>query len=263
MPRIKGRWALVTGASAGIGLAIAEELASCGCHLFLVARRASHLDAESKRLASAYHVQTKFYATDLSKPGAGAQLLDQLGSYPISVLVNNVGFGLTGSFKNAEWSMVSKMIDLNVKFTVEFTRRLLPRLLMVPEGSYIMNVGSVAGFQGVPYFAAYAASKAFVNTFSEGLHAELLDTSVSVTSLEPGQTHTNFFEVAGMTGARITRWGVMSPRQVAVVGVKAMLQKKPKAVPGFMNQVLIFSSRFIPRVLIRRTMSFLFRDLSS
>ncbi len=259
---LNGRWAIVTGASAGIGRAIAEELAARGCHLSLAARREDRLAEIAANLSAKHGVQTTTHPMDLSLPGAAEKLAGALESRPISVLVNNAGFGMTGRYAGADDATVANMLDLNVKFLAEFTRRMLPGLQAREDGARILNVGSVAGFQGVPFFAAYAASKAFVNGFSQGLAWELRGSAVGVTCLAPGQTESEFLDVADMRDAGIARSGVMDAVAVARAGVKAMIAGRETVVPGWLNWARVTASRFAPRAIVRWTITRMFRDLA-
>lgn len=258
---IKNRWALVTGASTGIGKAIAENLAKQGCNLFLVARRDHLLQEIAVQLISKYKVEVKWYALDLTHQGAATMLADQLKRYPVSILINNAGFAVAGKFEQSEWTRLNNMIDLNMRFLTQFTHLMLPRLLAMKDGARILNVGSIAGYQGVPNLVTYAATKAYVNHFTEGLNWELRNTAVKVTCLQPGQTASEFFEVAGVTEAHMANTGLMTCDEVAKVGIKAMIKGQPRLVAGFLNKLLIFSLRFSPRSSVRMVITKLFQDM--
>lgn len=257
---LKNRWAVVTGASSGIGREIACVLAAQGCHLFLVARREEMLRDLSVALAEQYGVDVKWRPIDLTIPSAPADLAEQLEQLPISIVVNNAGFAVAGSFESSDFNAISRMIDLNIRFLTGFCRLMLPRLKARKDGARIMNVGSVAGHQGVPNMAAYAATKAYVNHFTEGLNWELRGTGVAVTSLEPGQTASEFFDVAGVSDVFMAQFGVLRPEAVARIGVSVMVKGKPRHVVGFLNKLLIFSLRITPRFMVRMVITRLFRD---
>jgi len=257
---LKNRFALVTGASSGIGHAIAVELAKRGCNLFLVARREELLRDLSVSLAESYGVDVKWLPLDLTSAGAAVELAAQLEPLPVSIVVNNAGFAVAGSFESSEVDALSRMIALNINFLTVFTRLMLPRLKAMTDGARILNVGSVAGHQGVPYMAAYAASKAYVNHFTEGLNWELRGTPVIATCLEPGQTASDFFDVAGVSHSFMAQFGVLRPQVVARKGVQVMVKGKTRYVVGFMNKLLIFSLRITPRPLVRIVITRLFRD---
>jgi len=256
---LKNRWAVVTGASSGIGKALAQELAERGCCLVLTARREQRLAELAAELNARFGVKTTWRALDLTEPNAAAELAGSLESKPISILVNNAGVALSGPFQEAD--RLAAMIALNTVFLTDFTRRMLPRLLARSDGARILNVGSIAGCQGVPYMAAYAATKAFVNNFSEGLDWELRGSSVGVACLMPGQTATEFFEAAAMTHANVAKSGLMSAQAVARVGVKALIAGRGGHVAGWFNKFRVFSLRLTPRWLVRLVITWLFRDL--
>lgn len=256
------RWALVTGASSGIGESIARELAARGCHLFLVARRESRLRDLAAELSGKHRIQVRLAAMDLSVPGAADALLAAIEGLPVSVLVNNAGFAATGLFEAIPRPTVTSMIDLNVKFLTELTQRMLPALKAHPRGAAILNVGSIAGYQGVINMAAYAATKAYVNNLTEGLNWELRDTNVHATCLAPGKTASEFFEVAGMSGTGMARSGLMSSEAVARQAVMALEKGKPAIVTGWLNKLMVFSLRLSPRGMVRGVITRMFRDLA-
>lgn len=259
---LKNRQAVVTGASAGIGEALAEELASRGCHLHLVARREPLLVSLAERLQNEYGVSVHCHALDLTDPDAASNLCARLASESISVVVNNAGFALAGPFDSRPWQRISSMIDLNIRFLTAFCHGMLPLLKQRPETCRILNLGSIAGYQGVHNLAAYAASKAYVNIFSESLNWELRGSNIIVTCLQPGSTASEFFKVAEMEGSLMSRVGVMSARSVALVGVKAMIRGRASVVAGLFNKLKIFSLRLSPRWSVREVIRFLFNDLS-
>ncbi len=259
---LKDRWAVVTGASAGIGKAIAEILAARGCFLFLVARREARLESLAQTLAKTYGVKVKWCALDLIARDAAATLFQQLEPYPISIVVNNAGFAVAGRLEKADGEELSRMIDLNIGFLTEFCRLMVPRLKDRSEGGHILNVGSVAGYQGVPFMASYAATKAYVNHFTEGLNWELRGTGVGVTCLQPGQTASEFFQVAGLSDSKMANAGLLSCEQVAREGVNAMVKGKPKTVAGLLNKVRVFGLRLTPRSLVRLVITGMFRDMA-
>ncbi len=259
---LKGRWALVTGASSGIGEEIARELAARGCHLVIVARREARLAELAKKLSAEHGVEVKPLAMDLAPPGAAEKLTSAVEGLGVSILVNNAGFAATGVFETIAWQTISSMIDLNVRFLTELTMRLLPALKAHPDGAGILNVGSIAGYQGVTNMAAYAATKAFVNNLTEGLNWELRGAKVHATCLAPGKTASEFFEVAGMTDTSMARSRLMSSRAVARLGVDALQKGKPKVVTGLMNKLMVFSLRFSPRSMVRTVITRMFRDLA-
>ena len=259
---LKNRWAVVTGASSGIGKAIAEELAAHGCHLFLVARREALLQELALRLSAKWRIEAKWLSLDLAQPEASQQLLERLADHPISIVVNNAGFAVAGAFGRADRETLSKMIDLNIRFLTDFCRLMIKPLQQNLDGARILNLGSVAGYQGVPHMAAYAASKAYVNHFTEGLSWELRGTGIGVTCLQPGQTATEFFEAADIADTHMANAGLMTAAAVAREGVAAMVKGKPRVVAGLLNKIRIFGLRLSPRSLVRVVITRMFRDMA-
>ncbi len=258
---LKGRWAVVTGASSGIGAALAHELAKRGCHLILVARSEMALDQVANQLKSAFAVEARVLALDLSLEEAAERLAECIADLPVSVVVNNAGVGQSGPFPEMEGRRVRAMLALNVVFPTEFCRLMIPRLLARGEACRILNVGSIAGNQGVPWFLPYAATKAYVNMFSEGLNWELRGTSITVTNLEPGSTHSEFFKNSSMEGSFMSRVDVMTAAAVARQGITGLVRGKARVVPGWTNKLRVWSLRVSPRWLVREMIRLMFRDL--
>ena len=259
---LKNRWSLVTGASAGIGRELAGELAQAGSNLVLVARRESLLSDLATELKSAYGIEVDYHALDLSQPEAAQALVDGVTSRPVSVLVNNAGYAVLGGFEGASPEGLVNMTDLNVRFLTELSRRMLPKLLAHPDGGRILNLGSVAGHQGVPNMAAYAATKAYVNAFSEGLGWELRGTSVRVSCLQPGQTKSEFFNHSDKGHVLMARFGLLSAEKVARDGVALIRSGRSGLVVGLVNKMTIFLLRLFPRWVIGRAVGLLFKDMA-
>lgn len=242
--------ALVTGASGGIGLELARELAARGYDLWLTARSAGKLAEAAAALKEAHRVQVEVVAGDLADPRGAARLSEALAARGLvpDVLVNNAGVGAHGRFAEQDIARLQGLLQLNVTSLAELTRRILPG--MVTRGSgRVLNVASTAGYVPGPFMAAYYASKAFVLSLSVALNEELRGTGVTVTALCPGATHTGFDAAAGMSGARLFRSGVMESGPVARAGVGAMLAGKAVVVPGVRNKVLSGSAGLAPRWL--------------
>lgn len=258
---LSGRWALVTGASSGIGAALAVEIAKAGGNLVLVARQEQALQQFAGQLSLDYGVETRVKALDLSRDDAPEFLAEHLLNLPISVIVNNAGVGHSGRFSEMDAAHMRAMLALNVYFPTEFCRLMIPRLLARGEACRILNVGSIAGNQGVPWFLPYAATKAYINMFSEGLNWELRGTPIVVTCLEPGSTHSDFFRKASMEGSFMSRVDVMTAASVARRGIAGMVRGKARVVPGLTNKLRVWSLRVSPRWLVRETIRLMFRDL--
>ncbi|MFM8274090.1 MAG: SDR family NAD(P)-dependent oxidoreductase [Gemmata sp.] len=239
--------ALVTGASAGIGVELARLLAA-DHDLVLTARRTEQLQAlatELEKRGAKCHV----FPADLARADAPRKLFDAIESagLRIDVLVNNAGFGDLGPFAQADQAKLLRMIQLNVAALTELTGLYLPGFVARSAGR-ILNVGSIAGFQGGPYMAVYYATKAYVNSFSEALHTELRGTGVTVTVLCPGPVATEFAAVSGMHVTRVFSAGqAMGAGPVALAGLRAMRAGTRMVVPGWRNRLMLFLARLMPR----------------
>ena len=240
-------YTLITGASQGIGLALAEELARTGAPLILVARRAAVLKAEAQRLQRLYHVPVQAVALDLSQPQAALQLCQRLRQcrWAVDTLVNNAGFGVFGAFADQPLPVVLNMLQLNILTLTDLTHRLLPQLRQ--RRGRILNVASTAAFQPGPYLAAYYASKAYVLHFSEALANELAG-EVTVTALCPGPTATGFAQRAGRgTQKLFKRVGTAAVTRVARAAIVGLQRGQRVVVPGWKNQLLLLLVRLLPR----------------
>ena len=243
--------ALVTGASSGIGTALARELARHGHDLVLTARRIAPMEALATELRGLGATVTVIPA-DLSKPDAAAALAQDVASrgFDIDVLVNNAGLGGLGRFDRMEPGRISEMLQVNIVALTELTRLLLPGMVARGRGR-IMLVSSVAGFQPGPRMAVYFASKAYVTSFGEALAYELRRTGVSVTVLCPGATNTEFFAVAGAAhssmAARLRH--MMRADDVAATGYRGLASGRRVVVAGVMNRILAAAGRIAPHRL--------------
>ena len=241
--------ALITGGSAGIGLALARCFARDGYDLALVARDPRKLEDAARDLHAAFGGSVHTLSQDLAKPeGAGCVFAwTEKEGWAIDVLVNNAGAGAYGAFASSPLERDVDMMRLNMESLVALTRLALPQMLHRGRGR-ILNVGSTAGFQPGPLMAVYYASKAFVLSFSEALANELGGTGVGVSVLCPGPTRTEFQARAGI-GA-LFRSGVMSAERVAEVGYREFKNGSLTIVPGCRNKLLAFAVRLAPRALV-------------
>ena len=245
---LKGRTALVTGASSGMGVDYARELARRGADLILVARRAAALEGLAQALHSEYGIEARVRPADLADAAARECLYRQLEveGRPVDLLLNNAGFGLCGPFVDADWGRVDPMLQLDIVALTHLTRLFAPGMIARGWGRLLL-VASVAAFQPSPPYAAYAAAKSYVLSFGLALGHELRGTGVSCTVACPGVTATEFFEVAGQSPTRYHRlMGMPSARAVAL-GLEALLAQRPLAVLGRRNAVLACSTRLLPR----------------
>ncbi|RKH13195.1 SDR family oxidoreductase [Corallococcus sp. CA053C] len=243
-----GHRALVTGASSGLGEVFARELAARGMDLILVARSEDRLRALATELASAHGIQAEVIALDLGREGAARELHArcQEKGLRVDLLVNNAGFGTHGAFDSAPFARQHEQVMLNVTALVDASHLFLPDMLARGVGG-ILNVASIAGFQPVPYMAIYAASKAFVLSFSEALSEENRGKGVRVLALCPGPVKTAFFDVVGTKQAAV---GPMATaEEVVLVGLKALDQGRASVVPGVRNWLQANLTRFTPRSL--------------
>jgi len=238
---------LITGASAGIGLEFARQLAKRGEKLVLVARRKDRLDALAAELGNARAV-----AIDLSAAGSIAKLLANIrkAGEHVETLINNAGFGLSGRFAELDAARQTEMIELNVTRLTELCRAIVPAMIEREAGA-ILNVASTAAFQPGPNMAVYFATKAYVLSFSEALHEELKPHGIKVTALCPGPTKTEFGAVAGFTEGRFDRLSA-DAASVVRAGIKGLDRNRAVVVPGMMNKVGAASTRFVPRPLVRK-----------
>jgi short-subunit dehydrogenase len=251
--------ALVTGASSGIGAALARRIARDGRALVLVARRADRLEALAAELRRDAGVAAQVIACDLVRPGGARELVEEVARRGLVVewLVNNAGFGTSGRFDRLPVEGELDEIRLNVEALVELTRRCLPGMVERRRG-VVMNVASVAGFAPGPYTATYNATKAFVVSFSEAIAAELRGTGVEVLCVCPGFTSTEFQEKAGIDVSRVPKLAWMSAETVADEAVRGV-GRGPILVNGVMNSVLTTALRFVPRSLVTRSVAAMLR----
>lgn len=242
---------LITGASGGIGEAFARKLAARGENLLLVARSEERLAALCEELKGAHGVDAQYVALDLTEKNAPARLYEESRrrGLEVELLVNNAGFGAVGEFAGLELENQLRMVELNVRSLVELTHRYLAPMRERRSGA-IINVASTAAFQAVPFMATYAATKAFVLSFSEAVGEENRAKGIRVLALCPGTTATNFFDVAGTAPPpeRITR----SPEDVVETALRALERGKAHVVSGWGNFLLTGAGRLVPRSLVTR-----------
>ena len=248
--RYQGTTALVTGASSGLGEQFAIDLARRGTDLVLVARRLDRLEALAQRLRDDHGVSVVPLSMDLTQPGAAAavrQALDERGT-TISTLINNAGFGATGSFAEATGKSIGDLLAVNVTALAELTHTFLPDLVARGDGA-LVNLASVAAYQPIPNMSLYAASKAFVLSFTEALAHELRDSGVRVLALSPGSTRTEFYATSNTSerGARFE-----TPPQVVATALRALDARRtpPSVISGRYNRAVVRAGRLpMPRRL--------------
>lgn len=238
---------VITGASSGIGEALAHLFAREQQALVLVARRKDKLEGLAKALNSKYGVKVHVIALDLQQIGAAAQLMNEVSNLKLTVdtLVNNAGFGVSAPFAKSDASQTSGMMQLNMVALTELTHMVLPMMLERGHGR-IMNIASVVAFQPCPYFAVYAATKAYVLSFTEALAEEMRGRGILVTAVCPGSTATEFHDVAHTKGSLLTQIQDTA-ETVAEEGYKALNNGKSVVVTGLMNKPLPLVNRLVPR----------------
>ena len=242
------RWAVVTGASSGIGAQLARLLAADGYGIALVARSKPELQKVAEDIHQRYQADTRVVVADLAKPEAARDVAKQVANLPVAVLINNAGVGGSGAFAERSYEQDDAMIQLNVAALTNLTKLLLPQLGESKNGR-IMNLASTAAFLPGPYMAVYYATKAFVLSFSQALAAELGSTGITVTAVCPGPTRTNFEVAAGADGSRLFAGKVMDVETVARSAYRAMQRGQTVAVIGWRNKLTITALRFVPRSL--------------
>ncbi len=242
---------LVTGASGGIGEAFARQLAARGKHLILVARSEDKLHSLARELPAAHGVQVRVIVADLARPGSAAALHAETGRLELEVdlLVNNAGYARAGAFAELTLDEQADMLSLNVNTLVELSRLYLPAMRERGRGG-IINVASNAAFQPVPYLAVYAATKAFVLSFSEALGEEVARDGVRVMALCPGATATGFQKRAGAWEEQ--RDSMPSPDTVVAEGLRAFERGRRYFIQGAVNKLTALVARLGPRRLVLR-----------
>ncbi len=241
----RGSTALITGASIGIGAEFAKVLASRGMNLVLVARNKEKMDALASELSTKYNVQTHVIACDLGQASAVAELTSAVveKGLTIDLLINNAGFMTYGPFETIDPAKEHGEVMVNIAAVVGLTHAFLPGMLERRKGA-VMNIASTAAFQPIPYMAVYAASKAFVKSFSVALWEECRERNVHVMAMCPGTTKTELFERAAAKEA--APGGVRTVQQVVETALNSLDKKKSLVVDGFVNSVLAWSTRLVP-----------------
>ena len=255
----KGKWALVTGASAGIGKALAEELALGGANLVLTARRQERLKVLAEELARKHRVKAEIFAADLAQNSAPEEIFKftQGKGIEIQLLVNNAGFGQYGEFHEVATERLLEMVQVNCSAVVQLTRLYLPEMVARRCGD-VLIVASTASFQAVPYISTYAATKAFDLLLAEGLAEEMKPHGVRVCALCPGTTASEFHELAGHPSHAKGR--EQTAETVAQNGLKALAAGKSYVISGLGNYLGAHGQRLVPRRLVTQIAAKMFRQ---
>ncbi len=237
------KWALITGASSGIGMSLALRFAKDGWQLVLVARDAARLSALSEIIEDNSHVRTFIIQKDLTSPTAAAEIFEQLDQNGIQLdaLINNAGAGACGLFHDIPSEQDTQMIDLNIRAVTSLSRLAISHMRQAGGGK-ILNVASTGSYQPGPYIAVYYASKAFVLSFSQALRKELKKSGIIVSTLCPGSTATEFSQRAGKADIK----GAMTPEKVSDCAYKGLMKGKAVIIPGFQNKIFIVFSKLMP-----------------
>jgi len=255
-------YALITGASKGIGKSIALALAAKGNNLLLVSRSEEALKELSTFIAQRYKVKTDYLAIDLAAADAAQRVYNWYTEkgYAIHILVNNAGYGLWGKFDSRSIESHNEMLQLNVLTLVQLTHKILPDLKK-QSSAYILNVASTAAYQAVPTLSLYAASKSFVLLFTRGIKLELKDTNVSVSCLCPGPTSTDFIERAGMSESIKKKSDTfsMTADAVAKIGVNGMYKGKAEIIPGLLNKIIVIFTALLPKFITEKIANDLYK----
>ncbi len=257
--------ALVTGASAGIGLELAKEFAAAGYNLVLVARSKDKLDKLAQEIQETSEVKVLIVAKDLLAQNACQEIYDDLESQgiKISCLVNNAGFANYGSFAKADIKKELASIQLNVVALTELTWLFMQDMLEHNQ-SEILNVASTAAFFSGPYMAVYYATKNYVLAFSEALSVELKDTGITISTLCPGPTYSDFQATAKMENSKLVKGKkMMTSAEVARIGYQGLKAKRAIVIPGLMNKIQVLAPRFLPRRLMKVILANMQKDDSN
>ena len=256
----RGKWALITGASSGIGEALAEELAAGGTNLVLTARRKDRLEALAQRLSAAHKIQTEVYTADLADSPAPEKIFtfSRDKGIEIDLLINNAGFGKYGGFHSVAKERLLEMVQVNCSAVVHLTHLFVQGMVARRRGD-ILILASTASFQAVPYISTYAATKAFDLLFAEGLAEELQPYGIRVCALCPGSTESEFHVVAGQDKF-IHR--AETAQKVARTGLKALAAGKSYVISGLGNYLGAHGERLVPRRFVTRTAARMFRPKS-
>jgi len=253
----RGRWALVTGASSGIGAALARELAAGGTHLVLTARRKDRLVKLAKELTTKHQMLTEVFTADLADSDAPERIFafTKEKGIQIDLLINNAGFGQYGEFPTLQKQRLLDMVQVNCGAVVHLTRLYLPEMVARRRGD-VLILASTASFQAVPYISTYAATKAFDLLFAEGLAEEMKPHGIRVCALCPGSTESEFHVVSGQE--KFQR-NAESAEKVAQTGLKSLAAGKSYVISGLENYLGAHGERLVPRRFVTRIAAGMFR----
>ena len=253
----RGKWALVTGASAGIGVALARELAAGGSNLVLTARRKERLDELARELQEKHQIKTSVFVADLAEPDGPEKIYGYTREQKLEIelLINNAGFGAYGEFPSVETERLLQMVQVNCSAVVHLTRLYLPEMMARRHGD-VLILASTASFQAVPYISTYAATKAFDLLFAEGLAEEMKPYGIRVCALCPGSTESEFHTVAGQEKYMKKP---ETAEKVARTGLEALAAGKSYVISGLGNYLGTVGERLVPRRMVTRIAAGMFK----
>jgi len=240
-------YALITGTTSGIGKALAEKFAQEKINLILVSRDIQKLNQQADLLSNHYGIKVSVIAADLEKTDTAFMIYEKVKQLRVEVqyLVNNAGFNECGSFLETDITKEINMIRVHAICSTEMMKLFIPDMINNGYGR-ILNLGSTGSYITCPYDAVYAATKAYILYVSKSINAELKGTGVSITTLCPGSTRTEFATKAGMENTLLFKLFVMTPERVAHIGYKALMKGKVSVIAGLYNKTLVFSSKLMP-----------------
>ncbi|PEJ58389.1 short-chain dehydrogenase [Bacillus sp. AFS002410] len=249
----KRKTVLITGATNGIGFELTKLFAKDQFNLILVARNRNKLEEMAISLMKQFSIKVLVISEDLSQASSAKSIADQVlkSEMEVDLLINNAGVALYGNFGFTDLEKELNMIQLNIVTLTELVKYFLPTMLQNKSGQ-IINIASTAAFQPGPLMSVYAASKAYVLSFSEALSEELKHTGVSVTTICPGPTKTGIINASGGNKSKLFQGKMMSPRKVAKLTYEAIKKEKTVVVTGLKNKILAQAVRFIPRTIVRK-----------
>jgi hypothetical protein len=253
----RGKWALVTGASAGIGVALARELAAGGTNLVLTARRKERLEELAQELQAKHQIKTSIFVADLAEPDAPEKIYayTRERNLEIELLINNAGFGAYGELHAVEAHRLLEMVQVNCSAVAHLTRLYLPEMVARRHGD-VLILASTASFQAVPYISTYAATKAFDLLFAEGLAEEMKPYGIRVCALCPGSTESEFHSVAGQEKYMKKQ---ETAEKVARTGLQALAAGKSYVISGLGNYLGALGERLVPRRMVTRIAAGMFK----
>lgn len=252
--------ALITGTTSGIGKAFARKFAKERYNLILISQNSIKLKEQAKELSQEYGVEVHNIPINLAEKGSAQTVFDKVKKININidVIINNAGFNECGAFCETNLHKEIEMIQLHIICTTETIKYFLPKMIENKSGK-ILNVGSTGSYISCPNDAVYAATKAYILSMSKAINSELKGTGVSITTLCPGPTETEFAKKAGMENTLLFRNFVMSPEIVANIGYKALMKGKTSVVAGLYNKILVISSKFLPKGILDFTTKFMLK----